>query len=134
MIRAALSLAAVAVALLALAACGGSSQPGLPGTSWVLTSLDGSDPVAGAVPTLGFSTDGRLGGSSGCNQYGGDVTLGDGEITVGPIQATRMACDEPRMAQEAAYLEALQGATGYTSDGATLEIVSPDATLTFTAA
>jgi heat shock protein HslJ len=53
-------------------------------------------------------------GAGGCNSYNATVTSDDGQLlTVGPIAATAMACDEELEAREADYLAALQGATGW---------------------
>jgi heat shock protein HslJ len=108
-----------------LAACGGAAEPGSPtdeadaanastagpAGSWVL--VDASPPIdvpEGARVTLQVTEDGdawQAGGTSACNSYGGTVrTDGNGWLGQGYGQ-TGMACDEPRMAAEQAYLDAL---------------------------
>ena len=58
--------------------------------------------------------DGMVSGAGGCNSYSATVTSEGGQLlTVGPIAATAMACDEALEAREADYLAALQGATGW---------------------
>src|SRR5258706_586329 len=82
-------IAARVLALLALlamvGACSGDATPSGPGTgtgppdgaistlagtSWIVVSVGGRPPVPGAVPTVRFEAD-RVGGTGGCNQYGG---------------------------------------------------------------
>lgn len=113
-----LLMASVASALV-LTACGG--EPGAPvveveGTTdpagaWVLTDADPAiDVPAGSRVTLEVVADGdtwEAGGTSACNSYGGRVVI-DGERWHGEGYAgTDMACEEPRMAAEQAYLDAL---------------------------
>jgi heat shock protein HslJ len=127
-------LAIPLVLLLALEACGGSDDSAsLEGTSWTLVSLNGADPVPGASVTIEFA-EGGVSGSGGCNRYRGEYTADEGELSFGPLASTRMACAEPVMAQETAFLQSLEAVTGYTIDGDALELVSGDGTLTFTAA
>ncbi len=90
------------------------SAADLNGTAWVLQELDTDQPALTDAPiTLSFA-DGQISGSGGCNNYNGSFTLGEENpfaMTIGPIAATQMACPEPVMGQETAYLAALQGVT-----------------------
>ncbi len=64
--------------------------------------------------TLGFTSDNQAGGSSGCNTYGGSYRIDGDSISFSEVFSTLMACtDNTIMAQETAYFEALQAATGY---------------------
>jgi heat shock protein HslJ len=54
---------------------------------------------------------GQAGGTSGCNQYGGEVGLDGWSIRIGPVSMTEMACDEPVMAAEGMYVAALTDVT-----------------------
>jgi heat shock protein HslJ len=87
----------------------------LEGVEWVLAMFDRSEP-APAEPevTLVFS-DGRIGGSSGCNRYFAGVVPGElpGDLAVGQIGSTRMACPDEVMRLEEFYLDALAGATKF---------------------
>ena len=51
----------------------------------------------------------KVAGSSGCNTYEGPYTTNGNVAVIGPLATTLMACDEPIMAQETAFLAALQG-------------------------
>ena len=132
----ALTLAAIAL----VAGCGasggssgGSSSGGpttpasggaaLDGTSWrldvwTLSSLDPAD----FTMTAEFA-DGRIGGKSAVNSYGGSYTTGsDGSFSVGQLVSTQMAGPEPEMRAEQAHIELLSKAASYKVDGDTLTL------------
>ncbi len=84
----------------------------LMGTSWVLTQLAPDQPPAPGTEITASFADGMISGSAGCNNYNAAVSSDGGQtLTVGPAASTMMACPDPAMAQETAYLTALQGAT-----------------------
>jgi heat shock protein HslJ len=135
------------VALLAGAACspGGAVSPtpvpptsgagGAPATSadldgrtFLSTGATGHDLVAGSTVRLTFEGV-RLGASAGCNQMGGEYSLTDGVLAVGPMMMTEMACDEPLMAQDQWLSGFLPGAAA-TLDGDTLTLARDGVTLT----
>jgi heat shock protein HslJ len=60
-----------------------------------------------------FRSKGRLEGHSGCNRMFAEYEADDGHIFVGPVAATRMACEESLMATEAALAAALEDARTY---------------------
>jgi len=105
--------------LLFLAGCGplGSQQESggdLTGKMWALSTLAGKPPVAGTSITARFTSDGKVGGSAGCNQYAGTYTVSGNSIQVSsPLASTMMACPEAVMDQESAYLKALGEAKTY---------------------
>jgi len=84
----------------------------LAGTVWILRAWDITAPAESApVVTLSYDA-GRFTGTGGCNRYfavveGGAVA---GEVKVGPLAGTRMACPEPQSSVEARFLEQLGGA------------------------
>lgn len=116
---------AAALCAMALSACA-SHMPGAPmdtsapptsampapnalaGTSWRLETLAGAPPVQGTSPTLQFSADSRVSGTTGCNRYFGAYQNDLGRF--GDLGSTRMACDAPRMEQERTFLSILSGA------------------------
>lgn len=110
-----------AIAALLLAACGSADPAGPvvegdgstadPAGAWVLVAAQPTiDIPDGARVTLEVAADGaawQVGGTSACNSYGGTVVT-DGSSWRGEgYAATEMACEEPRMAAERAYLDAL---------------------------
>ncbi len=80
------------------------------GTSWKLVSIGGVHLPAGVGVSLDLTPD-EASGRSGCNHYAGSYTVDGRAITFGPMSVTRMACPEPLMSVERAYLAALASAT-----------------------
>jgi heat shock protein HslJ len=115
-----------------------TAEPGpndLAGTSWTLTEINGSAPIAGTHFSLTFA-DSDLSGTA-CNGFGAPYTASGGNLTVGEIISTMMACTGPEgiMNQETAYFDALGAAIHYTlaGDQLTLGSETDPATLVFTA-
>jgi len=67
----------------------------------------------GIKQTLTLTKDGKVSGDSGCNRYVGGYTISGSSITFGPLAGTLMACPDPQMKAEAAYLAKLQSATKF---------------------
>jgi putative lipoprotein len=102
----------------------GSTGPGsIEGTSWHLSSLGGEDADAGVTSTLTFNDDGNVSGNGGCNSFGGEATFDGAKLKFGDLFSTMMACEEPKMKQEAAFLAALGEAASYTIEGGTLTLL-----------
>ena len=123
-----------AITALALTACGGSGSS-LNDTSWTLTGLNGSSPIAGTTVTAQFA-DGQVSGQSGCNQFGGSYDASGDSLTVSALFMTEMACLDPEgaMDQESTYLDLLGRAARYQIDGSQLVITTGSGeTLTFAA-
>ena len=74
------------------------------GTSWTVGTINGGNVVSIAPPTITFSTDRKVGGTTGCNQYSGLFSTDGNKITVGAMSSTEMACDGATTEQEAAFL------------------------------
>ena len=104
---------------------GGSSTSAaaLAGTSWRLTgwSVSSQDPNDFTI-TAEFK-DGRIGGKSAVNQYGGPYTAGDdGSISFGDLASTMMAGPEPDMKAEKTYLTLLAAAKKFRVEGDTMTL------------
>ena len=115
---------------------GDTTFGGLGGVTWTLVSYGSPDaPVAvleNAPITLTFSAEG-IGGSAGCNSYFGAFQYDVGTITFTDIGSTLIACEQPIMDQETAYLEALRTATAYQITDGQLQITYDGGVLSFTA-
>jgi heat shock protein HslJ len=119
---------AMMAGMVLMAACGTSgsqqgSQADLTGKVWVLSDLGGKPPVQDTAITIEFTTAGRFAGSAGCNSYNGSFTTSGNSITISPtIATTMMACAQPVMDQETAYINALGTAKSFSvkSDQLTL--------------
>lgn len=91
-----------------------------PDGTWNLVELGDIAIDAIAIPTIAFAADGTISGSTGCNQYSGPVTLGDGTIAVGPLAATKRGCEDFVMRLEDGFVTALAGARQWTVAGGQL--------------
>ncbi|MFZ4539019.1 META domain-containing protein [Propionivibrio sp.] len=60
---------------------------------------------------------GRVSGFSGCNRFMGSYTLDRDSVLIGPLAGTMMACPEPQMAIEKAFLGALTGTLRHAISG-----------------
>jgi heat shock protein HslJ len=102
---------------------------------WQLVAivLEGGDemvPVGEALPTLSFTAEAdptgsrRFGGSGGCNRIMGGYDAGrTGRLAIsrGPAM-TMMACPDPVMSLEQAFVAALESASAYAIEGNGLSI------------
>jgi heat shock protein HslJ len=95
----------------------------LEGTQWVLLAYRKTSPIEGTEITATFE-DGQIAGSAGCNSYFGAYEARGGDINIGPIAQTEMACMDPVgvMDQETEYLGYLSQAQTFRFDGAQLLI------------
>jgi heat shock protein HslJ len=87
-----------------------AADKGLAGTSWQLLQLGPHGALSENLPTLAFSTDGKVSGSGGCNTYTGTVTMSGMKIKFDALAATKKTCSKEINAQEASYLKALEKA------------------------
>ena len=109
-------LLALLLAAIAIAGCslgGDTANGGLGGTSWTAVTLDGQPTLAQARPTIRFTVDGTVSGTTGCNQFSGPFRTDGGTIVVGELAATKIGCDGERGDQEHAFLAALGGARAW---------------------
>lgn len=112
-----ITLFGLLLASILLSACAPISNP-LSGTSWVLVSLDGNTQVGealgGAAVTLSFTSANEVGGSGGCNSFGGKYAVRDSTIRFTELVSTLMACTGAGIGDvEAAYFAALNFAEHY---------------------
>jgi heat shock protein HslJ len=140
-----------AIAALLLAGCGaaaGSSAPSSPApppSSAPPAALDPIGPwqlTAGSVngQPLGLVEGSRVtlivdgsnvSGQSACNQYFGEFTVVDGRVTLGGLGGTEMACPEPIMTLESAYLQGLAAVEAAHMAGDELVLTGPGVELRY---
>lgn len=96
----------------------------LAGTEWVLETMNGTPLVEGTNVTLEFGDDGRYGGYSGCNFYGGEYRSGETTLEFSSGPTTLIGCDGPVLQQEERYARAFGYDTevGYRVSGGRLEL------------
>ncbi|MFC2005437.1 DUF4382 domain-containing protein [Chloroflexota bacterium] len=104
---------------------------------WVLASYGDPDNLTMTLEdteiTVVFnSTEGRISGSAGCNNYFAGYEINQNELTfTSPVGSTRIACPGAVMDQEVEYLEILQNIESFDIKGDQLRIVSGDKVLLF---
>ena len=118
-------LRALCVAL-AIAGCAapstGAGALSLAGTEWRRVDRAADAPHS---PTLAFDAE-RASGSSGCNRWGAEYELSGDQLRFNGGMMTEMACDEPRMATEAAFMPLIEQARGVRQDGDALVLLDAD--------
>jgi heat shock protein HslJ len=105
-------------------------------TRWQLSGFtsggESMTPLESAPITLEFSTQTDVGGSGGCNSFGGMYTVEDDSITFGELASTLMAClDEAVMDQEAWFFETLALVERYEIAEGQLILHTPDGQMKF---
>jgi heat shock protein HslJ len=115
------------ISVLVLTSCGGtgpsSTMPEAevttdgPVGAWMLVEAEPAIEVpdgARITMTVTAAADGwQVGGTSACNEYGGTVTIDGGSWDGQGFGGTDMACEDPRMMAERAYLDALETIEGW---------------------
>jgi heat shock protein HslJ len=106
-----------------------TDQRVLTGIEWRLVSLGPTgaeqDVIPGTTVTLRLGEDGRAGGSTGCNTYGGSYQVRGDSISFNRIVATRRAClDQNANEQEHRFLAALESASRFRLTSNRLTILS----------
>lgn len=141
----AISIALAAMLVTTGAQAGTTSAPAkvasaLAAQHWDLVEWSGRDVPQGKPLRLDFDADSsRFSSSTGCNRTGGTfkvkgskLRFGDGK---GGLASTLMACPEPAMATERAYVDSLLAVTRYKISGDRLVLrTAKGATLTYRAA
>ena len=81
--------------------------------NWIVDSFETAPnslaaPIEGTELSVVFGI-ASVGGDAGCNTYTGTYGTNGNVVRIGPLATTRMACEQPIMDQETAFLDALQG-------------------------
>jgi heat shock protein HslJ len=92
-----------------LSGCGGDPRDLLTASEvWTVTEIVGEAPIDDTEVEIGFSPEGGVFGTGGCNRLNGTYQITGEGLSFGPIASTRMACPEDIMAQEQAFFAALE--------------------------
>ncbi|ESQ92051.1 hypothetical protein ABAC460_03895 [Asticcacaulis sp. AC460] len=122
----------VLIALPLLAACAtdgaapplSSGAPAIAGRHWVLVELNGQ-PVAATAREAYMEINaeaGRVGGSGGCNTFGGSAVVEPGNrVRFSEVASTKMACMQG-MDVEQAFFDVLSRADNYSLNGNSLSL------------
>ena len=109
---------------LMLGAC--AKPVSLADTQWQLINIDGKNALEDVLVTLNFSDD-AIGGTDGCNSYGGSYTTDGDKINFeDDIFSTLMNCPEKIMDQTLRYYDALKRVTNYMADRQLLTLFDKD--------
>jgi len=100
----------------------------LGGTTWSLRALNGEPPLEGITAGLIFGEGDSLSGKTGCNSFTTTYQTDGNKITIAPAASTMMACPQPQMDQESAFLSALANAKTYNVQGTILNLLDADGT------
>ena len=122
-----LLLALLALSILSLTACT-TAAPAFEDIEWVLESYgekENLQPVLedSEITATFDSTEDKVAGSAGCNNYFADYEAKKDELTIGVVGSTMMWC-EGFMDQEQEYLDILQAAETYEIQDGKLQISS----------
>ena len=114
-----------------LATMGKLESSSLEDTEWQMTYYnDGQGALLQALDDTAvhatFHDDGSMTGSAGCNTFTTTYETDGDDITIQPAATTRMACDQPVMDQEFAFLQALERATVHDLGSGTLTLRTAD--------
>jgi len=102
---------------LVMAGCATTSEPAGPtpqlaGTRWFVTQIDGKRPLNDVPLMADFTSEGRISGDSGCNNFSGPYVQMGSTVEIGELLSTRRACvDSAVQRQETRLLDILQGAS-----------------------
>lgn len=138
--RSAVALSTVALALAACTTPSGadapSSAPGAAVPAGDSEMVEASDRVLTGSWVLASNPDitlevteaGEASGNGGCNTYGTTIETdaATGDLAVGPVISTRMACEQDVMDAENAYLTALEAVVSGESGDADLTLTTAD--------
>lgn len=97
----------------------------LAGRAFLSQSATGITVAPGAVLRIEFR-DGQVSFSGGCNGHSGAATFDGDQLTVGPMMATMMACDQPLMEQDATVAAFLNAGVTVQLDGDNLALTGAD--------
>lgn len=112
------------------------AQQNVPGGGASITGLSWRPAFIGAEPVpedsgmfVTFDVDGSIKGNGGCNSFFGSLQKSDSGVVIGPLGATRMACPEPIMKRESAFMDALQKTAQLELGASRLQLLDDDSML-----
>ena len=111
----------VLIALM-MVGCGASAQIPLNNTAWQVVAVNGSDYEDQNAPVLRFG-ESTIEGKGICNSYSAEYQVNGDALTITPIVATEMACEDVIFnITEQEYFTALNVVTRYLIDGDALQL------------
>lgn len=107
----------------------------LAGTNWRVTAINNgrgsvASVVAASTVTLAFTADGKAGGTAGCNRFTAGYRADGARVRITAPASTRMTCPgQELMAQEQAFLNALESVSTMRIEADRLELRSAEGAL-----
>ena len=98
----------------------------LEGVDWELSSLAGATGPSADTSPITARFERERSRQRWVQPVSRDISLDGADLQIGPVAATRMACDEPTNARETAYFAALEKVASYQADGASLTLLDGD--------
>lgn len=99
--------------------------------AWLAREFVSSDTPAGPVmPRIQFNASGAANGSGGCNSFGGNYSVRDGVLRIGPLAATRKACLGAAMEQEVRFFAAIERTRSARAAGEGIELLDAEGRVT----
>lgn len=112
------------ILLLVNACSSGDQLSQIVGTEWNVTSLLGKSlnaaDITKGLPSLNFSDNGKLFGSTGCNSFTGSYKLEGTKLSLDPGAMTKMMCPDNT---EQDFLNAINQVTNIKQNGNTLDLL-----------
>jgi len=90
-----------------------TAPPSLSETAWHIEQVGDSSVTDASKTELRFGGDGKVSGSTGCNNFTGSATIEGANVAFSPLAATRKACDQALMEQEGRIFGALQSVKSF---------------------
>jgi heat shock protein HslJ len=106
------------------------ADPGLAGSTFWSTAVQGRALVPGTRVVLTFNEDGTLGAGAGCNSMGGTWSLDGAGIGVAVTSMTEMGCPDDRFAQDDWLIDWLASGLTATTEGEGLILEGAGVTMT----
>lgn len=85
----------------------------LANTLWDVVSLQETNTLEAAMPTLAFDENGNVSGTTGCNQFNGNYVLSGVNLRFSAVSSSNLFCSDPEgvMEQEALFIRTLNDVT-----------------------
>lgn len=120
----------LALSLLVVGCAASGAGPDLSGPAWLVEDLDGHGVIDGAEPTMAFTAEGQVSGSTGCNSYFASYRVEHDRVAIGNVATTKRACSDTVMEQERRFLDILAAAERVTlQEGGWLVLEGPGGAL-----
>ncbi|MBM7845172.1 META domain-containing protein [Herpetosiphon giganteus] len=112
-----------------------ANQANLIGSRWNVLTINGQPLVGQNALPFTIESASTVSGNSGCNSYGGPISIDGSTMQIGPLVSTLMACaDNDVQTQEIALLRAFEQVRSYQQTDANLSLLDEQGTVVVTLA